>query len=207
MMYVVKAPRPFLLFAVGLVLFGYVQNLRAAQKLPTQEHEEPSAFSAAPVPRELQLEVKRKTADYGQFLIFLLPGFAIAGAISLVFVLATLRTGPFEWKRLSDLIIPGAFLLVGVQGTKSIFVDRLRTQKILNSPVCVMGVVTTANESGLRYRFRDLAGLEHEGSGSEYSGDYYEEMEVPIVYERNSPVNNLPVSALYDEYDVKFRIV
>ena len=68
-----------------------------------------------------------------------------------------------------------------------------------------MGVVTEAPSDGLRYHFRDLAGLEHEGSGTEYSGDYYEEMEVPILYERDNPKNNIPVSALFDEYEVTVK--
>jgi hypothetical protein len=68
-----------------------------------------------------------------------------------------------------------------------------------------MGIVIHATDSGLQYRFRDLAGLEHDGAGTEYSGDYYEEMEVPVVYERDNPKNNLPVSALYDEYEVHFN--
>jgi ribosomal protein L37E len=207
MMYVVKAPWPFLLFAVGAVAYGYVQNIRALRTLPVDANEMATKPYMLPSGPELTFEAKRKPGDYGGVLIFLFPGFAIAGAISLVFTIQSLRIGSFELKKLSDLIVPATFLLLGLEGSRNAFKKRFKTQKILNDPVCVVGVVRVATESGLEYRFRDLFGGEFEGTGTEYSGDYYEEMEVPVMYERNNPINNLPVSALYDEYDVKFNIV
>jgi hypothetical protein len=108
-MYVVKAPWPFLVFAAAVVLYGYIQRFRALRKLPDQVTEPPAASPVPPVRPELRFEWKRKGNDYSRVMIFVFPALTIGGVISLLFTLQSLRVGTFEWKRLSDLILPGVF--------------------------------------------------------------------------------------------------
>jgi hypothetical protein len=195
----------FFLLAAAFAVWRLVQNFRTLRDLPESTGSAQTAQRAVPPGQSLAFTAVRKSTDYHRLLLLLAPGIALAGIVSLVYTLKTLRIGPFDWGRLRDLIGPAFFVSVGCAITWVVVRHRLTSEKILKNWVCVMGIVTEATWDGLRYRFRDLAGLEHEGGGSEYSGEYYEDMEVPVVYERDNPKNNLPVSALYDEYEVHFN--
>ena len=206
--YVVKAPWFFLLFAVGAVVYGGIKTFRAWQSLPkiTAEQLASRALVAPPV-RQLEFSATRKSGDYSYLLLLIPPLFVVIGASMFPWT----RLVPYfhqspNWSQLWDVALPGFFMAVGSTVGFKLLKQRYAMKKVLRVPVCVWGVVTQATEDGLRYRFRDLIGVEYTGDGNEYSGDYYEEMEVPVVYERDNPKNNLPVSALYDEYEVHFKL-
>jgi hypothetical protein len=195
----------FFLLGGGLVVGHAIYNLRTLRALPQSRPGTQTLHKPVSPGQNLTLNAVRNGADYSWAFALLAPGFAIAGLVSLVYTLHTMRTGPFDWGRLRDLIGPGIFTLIGGVGTWEVVKHRLRNEKILKYWVCVMGVVTEATSDGLRYRFCDLARVEHEGSAREYSGEYYEDMEIPVMYERENPKNNLPVSALYDEFKVTVK--
>jgi hypothetical protein len=205
--YIARANWIFVVFVVGILGYGFFTTISALRSLPREKSEScPRSILSTPAQQPMAFSAVRKADDYTRWLVLLFPGFAIAGLVTLAFTLRELGTGIFEWRRLYDLIVPGSFALLGCAGSWSAYQHRVTTLRILKNPVCVMGIVTRATYSGLRYRFRDTAGIEHNGEGTEYSGYYYEEMEVPVVYERDNPKNNLPVSALYDVYEVHSKL-
>ena len=208
--YVVHPPRRVLwgvhLLAALFLVEGVIGKIRSGRSLPGDNR---GVTRPATVinPRRLEFSAAPKK-DYGSDRVLLiLPGFALAGAVALAYSLYSLTIGEFAWSRLSILIVPGGFLLIGAGLTWDVGRQLWTTRRVLRDPVAVIGLVTKATSDGLHYRFRDLAGIEHAGEGTEYSGDYYEEMEVPVVYERDNPKNNLPVSALYDEYEVSVKLL
>lgn len=206
--YVVKASWEFLLIVAGLLSYGAFKAIRAWLTLPKVTAETLATQSSiAPVQQPLEFSVARKQGDYSRFALLVPPLFAMIGAT--MFPWSGLDRGISwrDWHQLWDLGFPFFFMAVGSTMSYRMFRQRYMTRRALSDPVCVWGVVTESSESSLHYRFRDLIGAEYEGEGTEYSGDYYEEMKVPVVYERANPKNNLPVSALYDEYHVTFRIV
>jgi hypothetical protein len=204
--YVVKPPRHVLwgfhIFAAACLVEEIIRKIRSARSLPQGESSGFDPHSAV-APRRVEFSAAPKTGDGSKYLWLLGPGFALGGAITLAFNL--FWSGIFERSALSDIVGPGCFLFIGAYVTWVVGRQSWVTRNVLRDPVAVVGVVTSATESGLRYRFSDLAGLEHTGEGTEYSGDYYEEMEVPVVYERGNPKNNLPMSALYDDYEVTVK--
>jgi hypothetical protein len=210
LIYVVHPPRhivrAFHIFATVAMAWEILRKIRSARSLP-QGRSGGIRAAATIDQRRLDFSAVPKQREGSKYLLLLAPGFALGGAVVLVYSLYSLTIGDFEWRRLSDLIGPCWFLLLGAAMTWEVGGQFWTTRRVLREPVAVIGIVTDATESGLRYRFRDLAGIEHEGIGTEFSGDYYEEMEVPVVYERDNPKNNLPVSALYDEYEVTVTLL
>ena len=206
--YVVKAPLLFVVFAAALLAYGAFKALRAWRVMPKLTAEKLGSRSfVAPNKPPLEISIARKANEYSRFLILVPIVFFFMGAMTFPWLRLGEHIDFKNWQSLVDYGLGAAFMCVGTMVGYQMMGGQFRMRKVLANPVCVWGVVTSTTDSGLSYRFRDLLGGEFEGSGTEYSGDYYEEMEVPVVYERDNPQNNLPVSALYEEYEVKFKIV
>jgi len=206
--YVVKAPWFFLVLAAGVIGYELFKSFRAWRGLPKMAVDNlEQRGQIAPPARQLEFSTTRKSGDYSYLLLLIPPLFIVIGATMFPWSgFSAYLHQSLNWGQLWDVVLPGFFMVLGCTVGFKLFKQQYATRKVLREPVCVSGVVTKATEDGLRYRFRDLAGLEHEGEGTEYSGDYYEEMDVPVIYERENPKNNLPVSALYDQYEVHFEL-